>query len=353
MIDLEAITAMQQVARRWARQRASNARFASDDSSDNGTLGGLVRALFEQGWLPATVNEWGAPAALILARLGEALATQSAAGYVTILTHCLGLHLSGTGGSLSSLTEPRLIACSPYIDYSRVVPSVGAEHRDNGWVLNGLCPWIVNFAPADRLLVVAQDPSHRVMLFSLKLRAEGCLGGSCLPLFGLCGSCVQHARLSSVAASEQDVVAYDTAALDNLAEGYRIARWGMTGLLAGIVGDIADAATSYAENRAQGGRRIIEHSAVRQLVDASRTAHVQLSHLIAQLHDAPQANCPMVMVRQLALHATDHALQVFGGSGYMCPGLPERCWRDVRQAVTLCSAPCVVPISCDRGGGNS
>ena len=344
MPDIEAITLMQQVARRWARQRFATSQPQMKVVSDNEMRGSLLGELFEQGWLPESLDDWGGATALTLARLGEALSPDATAAFMPILTHCLGLHLFRNGPRYGGAAgvQRGLIAASPYIDYSKISSRLVAKKSDSGWILSGQTPWVVNFGIAQRMVVVAREASGQVTLFNVDLPQAGCMASVPLSVFGLCSSPIHHVELSSVALYEKDVIARDRDAQESLNEGYRVARWGTLGLVVGLVRSLLKQATDYSTLRRQGGRPIIEHPAVRQLIDTARSTVDFLGQLLARLESVPLMECPIAEVRQQALVATDSALQVFGGSGYMCPGLPEQCWRDVRQAVTLCNPSTVV-----------
>ncbi len=340
---------MQQVARRWASQHCAAWQSQQELSGDGKMPASLMGDIFDQGWLPETLDDWGGATALILARLGEALAHNGTATFMLVLTHCLGLHLWGKHPEHVASADIRegLIATNPYIDHSRIAPSVSAVQNGSGWILDGQVPWVVNFDHAHRLMVAASEASGQVALFNVSLPQVGCRGRRRLSAFGLCSTTIHHLELASVAVSQDDVIVRGGVALASLREGYRIIRWGALGLVTGLVSGLLDQAKTYSELRMQGGRRIIENAPVRQLIDTAQCAEAYLTQSLTQLESVPQLECPSAEARQRALLASDSAFQVFGGSAYVRPGLPERCWRDVRQAVTLgsSSTAAMVPIT--------
>lgn len=337
MFDKDTLYLMQQSARRWAKERGS--RWASElgASEDDQVLAAVMEDLADQGWLPSSLDEWGECPALALAHLGRALAHEAPALFLPILTNWIGLKLLNLRSRPGSSDRREPLAASPYIDGSRTAPTVIASRRGPEWILDGNVYWAINAQAQGQLLVVAKVPSGKTALFRVGLPHAGCTLSQPLTLLGLWGVPVGHVKLSSVAVSEGNLVADDAEALKRLHEGYRAARWGTLGLLSGLSDCSLEQAKAYAAVRMQGGRRIIDHPPVRQLIDRAQIAadsfHRWMEHL--ELH--PDSECSSADMRRQALLVSDNSLQVFGGTGYICPGLSERCWRDVRQTVTLCS----------------
>jgi acyl-CoA dehydrogenase len=203
--------------------------------------------------------------------------------------------------------------------------------------LDGTLPWVINAQALSQLSVVAKVPSGATALFGIGLPHLGCALSEPLAVLGLWGLPVRHVKLSSVAVGEGSLFAVGQEARKRLNEGYRAARWGTLGMLSGLSDCLLEQAKTYAVVRMQGGRRIIDHPPVRQLIDTAQVSADSFHRWLDHLEQHPDSDCSLSEMRREGLLATDSALQVFGGTGYICPGLPERCWRDVRQTATLCS----------------
>ena len=330
---------MRQSAGRWAKERGSRWSSQLSASKDDSVLAAVLEDISDQGWLPSSLDEWGDCPALTLCHLGRALAQEAPALFLPILTNWIGLNLLNLRGRPGDREHPGLMAASPYIDYSRTEATVIASQKGQDWVLDGTLPWVINAQAPSQLSIVAKVPSGEKALFGIGLPHVGCTLSEPLAVLGLWGLPVRHVKLSSVAAGEGkgSLVAVDQEARMRLNEGYRAARWGTLGMLSGLSDCLLELAKAYAVVRIQGGRRIIDHPPVRQLIDTAQVSAESFHRWLDHLEQHSDSDCSLAEMRRAALLATDSALQVFGGTGYMCPGLPERCWRDVRQTATLCS----------------
>jgi len=328
---------MRQSAGRWAKERGSLWASKLNASKDSSVLAAAMDDIGDQGWLPASLDEWGDCPALTLCHLGRALAQEAPALFLPILTNWIGLNLLNPRSQPADSERPGPIAASPYIDCSLTEATVIASPRGQDWVLDGTVHWVINAQARSRLSVVAKVPSGATALFGIGLPHSGCALSEPLVLLGLWGLPVHHVKLSSAAVGEGSLVAVDQEARKRLKAGYRTARWGTFGMLSGFSDSLLEQAKAYAVVRMQGGRQIIDHPPVRQLIDTAQVAAESFHRWLDHLEQHPDSDCLLAEMRREVLLATDSALQVFGGIGYVCPGLPERCWRDVRQTVTLCS----------------
>jgi len=328
---------MRQSAGRWAKERGSRWASQLSASNDSSVLDAVMEDISDQGWLPASLDEWGDCPALTLCHLGRALAQEAPSLFLPILTNWIGLNLLSLRSRPNDRERPGPMAASPYIDYSRTAAPVIASLRGQDWVLDGTVYWAINAQARRQLSVVARVPSGATALFGIGLPHTGCTLSEPLALLGLWGLPVRHVKLSSVVVGEGRLVAVDQEARQRLNEGYRAARWGTLGMLSGLSDCLLEQARAYAIVRIQGGRRIIDHPPVCQLIDTAQVVTESFHRWLDQLEQYPNSDCPLAEMRREGLRASDSALQVFGGTGYICPGLPERCWRDVRQAATLCS----------------
>lgn len=328
---------MRQSAGRWARERGSRWAAQLSASPDGSVLAAAVEDIGAQGWLPSSLDEWGERPAVILCHLGRELAQEAPGLFLPILANWIGLNLISLRSQPGDSEPAGPLATSPYIDYSQTKATVFASRRGKDWVLDGTMHWVINAQARSQLAVVANIPSGATALFRFCLPHTGCTSSEPLALLGLWGVPVRHVKLSSVVVGEGSLVSVDSMAQTRLNESYRTARWGTIGMLSGLSDCLLEQAKAYAVVRIQGGRRIIDHPPVHQLIDTAQCAAETLHRWLDYLEQHPDADCSLVEMRRESLLATDCALQVFGGNGYICPGLPERCWRDVRQAATLCS----------------
>lgn len=122
---------------------------------------------------------------------------------------------------------------------------------------------------------------------------------------------------------------------------------------AGAVRRAIDRARDYAQLRRQGGKRIIEHAAVQQLLaEAEHSLWLTQTTLSAMWPSAPELAALHAVWRararlqpQLA-DAASRALQVFGGIGYMRDTGAEKDLRDVNTLRQLGGSPAELTLCC-------
>ncbi len=334
------IELLQRTARRWASSRFAPVRAELERQWCPNMPEVVIRELAEQGYLPAPtdgLDDWTPPT---IARLGEAMGAEAPAAFVVIVTHVLALYLSAgltLNQSHAGGNEP-LLATSPYWDFSKVASPVRVEHLGGEWIVNGHFPLVVNGNRAEFILVPALTPEKNRVICGISRTQLGVTIGESVALFGLRGASAQNIEFASVSVAEACVSSGHEATRDTMERASRVLGWSVVGLLTGITFKSWKQASEYAGLRIQGGRSIIEHPPVAKLVESIQFAKEQLTLWLGQLDASSEALLPpLKQARKCATSGTDAALQVFGGIGYICPSAAEQCWRDARQAATLCS----------------
>jgi alkylation response protein AidB-like acyl-CoA dehydrogenase len=111
----------------------------------------------------------------------------------------------------------------------------------------------------------------------------------------------------------------------------------LAGLLAGCARELADRAGAYALERYQGGRKIHEHDAVRQLIGPIELARrvIDAFALATLTGTAPGDGAASAFAVELARQAGLDAIQTLGGYGYMEDYRVERYLRDANTLETL------------------
>ena len=338
--DSTSIELLQRIARRWASERFVPARAELERQWCPELPAALIGDMAEQGWLTSRhdgTDDWSP---LSMARLGQALGEEAPAAFASILTHVLALHMAA-GISLhdspSEVVSP-VLATSPYWNFSRVASTARIEYAKGGWVLNGYLPLIINGNAASFILVPAQTPEGNQLICGVTSKQPGVTLSKSIPLLGLRGAAARNVQFTAVTVTENSLVSRGELVDASLARAYFISEWGVVGLLSGLIARAWEEASNYASLRMQGGKRIIDHLPVSRLIELARSEKDSLNVWLAQLsaNDTPLP-APLAKACRSAILATDAALQVLGGIGYVCPSVAERCWRDARQAATLCS----------------
>ena len=343
--DDKTLELLRRVARRWASEHFAAVAAELERQARPSLSHAVISDISAQGWLPTPqdqLRDWSPP---MLASLGLALGEQAATAFLPVLAHCVAARLLAvaTGREWSLKDDKPLLAASPYWDFSRVRSPVVVSYQADTVCMTGTLPMVVNAESASFIVVPVSSTEGELAVCGVKAESPGVNLGECLPLLGLRGVDCRNVRFESVTLYRDRVICRGQQAIAALADASHWLGWGALGLLAGIVGRACEQAGEYANLRIQGGRRIIEHSAVASLMQIAVQARDQL---LTWLDSAPgdlMQPAPLRQARSLALGATDASLQVNGGMGYMCPAVAERCWRDARQAATLCSTTaCVV-----------
>jgi alkylation response protein AidB-like acyl-CoA dehydrogenase len=217
-----------------------------------------------------------------------------------------------------------------------------AAKSDDGWVLNGDKIWIHNAPVADLAFVLARtdkDAGHRGMsIFIVDLSKPGVTRGPKEHKMGQ--------RASQVGALTFDSVhLLKDALLGSEGKGFHImmsvldkGRVGIAALAVGIAQAGLEAALDHAKTRKQFQKPIAEFQGVQWLladmvkdITASRLLVHSAATKLDQREDATM-DCSMAkcFAGDMAVKATQDAVQVFGGSGYIRGFEVERLYRDAK-----------------------
>ena len=328
------LQAIEQTARRWAATR-----FAAFQTGEARAALEFPESLFdelrEHGWLPGSVEELSVWSPSVVAHLGQALGRDAGASFLPILTHVVAAHLLPASQLTALASRTRLLATTPFWDFSRVRSPVAVLSKGGRLVLEGRLPMVVDGKGTSLMVVPASSPEGVPLIATAVPTSAGIVRGELRVTLGLRGAAVRSVEFHSVAV---DCIAEEQESKTALANASQVLVWGTVGLLSGIVGKATEEAADYAKLRHQGGRRIVEHAAVAKLLDGADCAKRQLELWLSHIDGRASSSVPVEEARAAARGATDATLQVFGGIGYICPGIAECCWRDARQAAALASA---------------
>lgn len=217
-----------------------------------------------------------------------------------------------------------------------------AELKDDGWHINGTKIFVTNGKEAGVMVLIAvtdpDEPKRRLSAFIVDKPTRGLRIGKLEKKLGI--------RCSSTAefVFENCVVSRD-ALLGERGRGMRIALTTLDGGRIGIAAQalgIAQAAlyesTKYARTRVQFGKPIGAFQAIQNKIADMAVGVAAARELIyhaAWLKDSVReygqaAAMAKLFASELASKAANHAVQVFGGYGYICDYPVERFLRDAR-----------------------
>jgi len=217
-----------------------------------------------------------------------------------------------------------------------------AERDGDGWVLEGQKLWITSAAEAGLFVVFATvDPQQGykgITAFVIDRNDAGFTVGKRETKLGIRAS-------STCELIFQDCRIPDDRRLGEVGRGYKIAieilnegRIGIGAQMIGVAGGALEAATRYAQERVQFGKRIGEFQAVQHQLARCATdleAARLLVYNAARLRDEgrpflKEAAMAKLFSSEAAERVTSAAVELFGGYGYTTEYPVEKYYRDAK-----------------------
>jgi len=219
--------------------------------------------------------------------------------------------------------------------------STRAVRDGDAYVLTGAKAWITHAGLADFYTVMARtsdDGPRGISCFLVPSDAEGLSFGALERKMGLTASPTRVVNLDGVRVPADHLIGAEgqgfTIALAALDSG----RLGISACATGLAQAALESATSYAKQREQFGKPIIDHQGVGFLL-ADMTAAVESARATylaaARRRDAGRPYTTAASVAKLvatdnAMRVTTDAVQVLGGSGYTKDFPVERYFREAK-----------------------
>ncbi|MBQ26741.1 MAG: acyl-CoA dehydrogenase [Nitrospiraceae bacterium] len=218
-----------------------------------------------------------------------------------------------------------------------------AIQGDDGFVLNGTKLFITNGEISSQAIVFAtmdKSKSHKgITAFLVDKATPGFSVGKKERKMGLLASDTCELILENVSVHSEQV-------LGNVGEGYRVAfstldagRIGIAAQALGIAQACLDAAIPYAKRRYQFGKPIAEFQAIQWKL-ADMATEIEAARLLTyraavvkttgQQRFTREASMAKLYASEMVNRVASHAIQVFGGAGYMKDHPVERYFRDAR-----------------------
>jgi len=220
--------------------------------------------------------------------------------------------------------------------------TTAVPHKD-GFLLNGTKLFITNGEIASQAIIFAtvdKSKGHKgVTAFLVEKATPGFSVGKKERKMGLLASDTCELILDNVQVRADQV-------LGNVGEGYKVAfstldagRIGIAAQALGIADACLEAAKSYAKRRSQFGKPIAEFEAIQWMladmateIEAARLLTYRAAMLKAegQPRYTREASMAKLYASEMANRVASHAVQIYGGSGYMKDYPVERYFRDAR-----------------------
>jgi alkylation response protein AidB-like acyl-CoA dehydrogenase len=354
MPDAGTLEALRETARRFAENEVAP-RAAELDETEAFPRD-IYQALARLGLLGITVPDamGGAEAgvlayALVMEELSRGYASVAdQVGLVELLATLLAEH--GTPAQRAQFLAPLLrydLSCAYALTEAEAGSDLAAlkatARRDGaGWRLTGTKMWIHMAPRADFAAVLARtDPAagHRGMSIFLvdlhakgveRLRAEHKMGQRASPVGGL--------RFEDVALPADALLGPEGRGFHMMMSVLDKGRVGIAALAVGILQSALEESIAYAKQRVQFGKPIAEQQAIRFMIaDMAKDAHaarLMVHHAAEKMDSGQRATLEASMAKCFASDAavarTADAVQIHGGTGYICGVTVERLYRDAK-----------------------
>ncbi|MEZ4588376.1 MAG: acyl-CoA dehydrogenase family protein [Gemmatimonadales bacterium] len=282
--------------------------------------GRLTAAGFDRALLPAEAGGAGLQPGSLLACLEELGAGEAGMALAVLLSNAA---LAGLPAERAAQVEqgerwtllpapPRQLATPARVEWS--------PRGDGRAVLTGTLSPALGAFESDGILVVLGG--ERTAVLALERGGPGIRFEACESQLGLRAAAAARISFEDAAAESHPQPGEAAAA------SLRLLRAGSTAIARGVARRAHELALAYARTRQQGGVTIVEHDAVRQMLAAMEAglARGPASSGVG-LGETAILAARMAATDAAVLAATD-AVQVCGGTGYMCETGVEKLMRD-------------------------
>ncbi|MCP4682442.1 MAG: acyl-CoA/acyl-ACP dehydrogenase [Desulfobacterales bacterium] len=301
--------------------------------------------------VPTLPEKFGGPGSgmRVLGIMLEELSKEDASMGLIILIQSLAYKVLSELGTktlmnkFSAMPEkgnPDLLALPIYADPEDLPKTVTAVTKKNGFTLNGSLEYIPLLPNATAAIIPATiDDQDRIDLFVLPLKAKGVTISEPVVSLGLRGCPVADLTLENVHIPKSNRLKGKAPEkmYASIAEKFR---GPVAAMSLGILKGAYLAARNYAKDRYQAKKQIIEHHMVRRMlsemvswIDVASLSVEQACILADNGNKDSRTRLLSVqkVVTQKVSRATDDAVQVLGGYGYMHEYGQEKKMRDAKQ----------------------
>ena len=349
---------IREAARRIAADRLAPLAARLDLGEGRAEFLDNLKALAANGFMALNVaaDHGGTEAGTVAFALAvEELAHACAATAVTVsVTNMVGEIVQAVGSEAQKRTHLPLLADGTYPTGAFCLTEAGAgsdpsamttraRRARDGWLIEGEKIYITSAEYAGLFVVWAvTDPDapkgKGISCFLVERDASGLVIGKAEKKMGQTGSAANAVRFDGCRVPGDALLGREN-------DGFRIAvgelaggRIGVAALSLGIARAAMDAAKAYVKERRQFGQAIADFQGVQWMIadrevdlEAARLLILQAAHLKDQRRPfAKAASMAKLFASEAAHRATDTAIQLHGGAGYIRDYPVERYARDAR-----------------------
>jgi alkylation response protein AidB-like acyl-CoA dehydrogenase len=217
-----------------------------------------------------------------------------------------------------------------------------ARRDGDHWVLNGTKAFITHGTSADTLVIMAVTDRAKgakgISAFIIARGTPGLLAGKKEDKLGMRASETSEVILQSCRIPADHLIGEEGQGFVQTLQVLDAGRIGIAALAVGLAQGACEAARGYAAERAQFGRKIGTFQSIRwKLLDtASRVAAARLlTYRAAWLKDQGrkmtlESSMAKLYASEIAVRASEDAVQIFGGYGFVKDYPAEKFFRDVK-----------------------
>ncbi len=228
-----------------------------------------------------------------------------------------------------------------------------AERTEDGWRIRGRKRWVTNGGRAGLVALFARTgpDAHDISVFLVDPKADGYEVTGRERTLGLCANETVSVNLD-IAVSEHSLVGEQNRAFRYAMSALEVGRLGIAAQSLGVAQAAQEHAIEYARTREQFERPLAEFGAIQEKLATMALRISQARALLREAgtrldavldgNEAPLdedalsvgATCAAakVVASEAAMFATDEAVQIFGGYGYMRDYPVEKLMRDAKGA---------------------
>jgi alkylation response protein AidB-like acyl-CoA dehydrogenase len=315
----------------------------------------LIRTLGRSGLLGLPYEEayggGGQPYEVYL-QVIEELAARWATVALTISVHTMSAWALANHGSddqrkrwLPDVTGGEMLGAyclsEPHAGSDAAALSTRAVRDGDHYVITGTKAWISHALHADHFTVLARtsdDGSRGISCFHVPADVDGLSFGAPERKMGLTGSPTTVVNFDGVRIPAEHRIDAEGAGFGLALAALDSGRLGIAACATGLAQAALDAAVSYAKEREQFGKPIIEHQGLAFLladmataVETARATYLSAARRRdAGLPYTRQASIAKLVATDNAMRVTTDAVQVLGGSGYTRDFPVERYFRETK-----------------------
>ncbi|GAC1361054.1 MAG: acyl-CoA dehydrogenase family protein [Herpetosiphon sp.] len=261
------------------------------------------------------------------------------------MRYCRGV-ATGTLKGAFALTEPE--AGSDAAGMATLATRDGDD-----WVLNGQKRWAGQATEADFCMVIARTDPQSIAgqtgghgVFLVDLPNPGFRITRELPKMGVTAVPVVDIQLENCRVPAANLVGDAVGGFKLTMQALNVVRPIVAARGVGLAEGALQYAVDYARERRTFGKPIIDHQAlgfmlaeIAMKIEAARLLCFQACTMVdsgrADASIAPYLSMAKAFASELAVEASDRALQVLGGNGYLKDYATERYYRDARQLMLV------------------